>query len=617
MRAEELIAKLGRYEWRDVEFKRAQRGVPDNAYTTVSAFANTSGGYLVFGIEETHGEFDIVGVIEVDRVQNDFLSVLRGRQKLNRLIEAQETWIEHEGKTLLVFYIPEAQRTEKPVYLNGDIRKSYIRRGGGDERCTLPEIERFLRESAANTYDTVLLNDLDAEDFFDPDTVAWYRRLQENHGNRHTSLSDLEFLNEWGFVVESGNTLLPTRAAVLVFGKARYVRRILPRAIVDYQRIDSQSDAWSADKRWDDRFVAEENLIQAWLSLVERYSRAAERSFSLDAATLRRHDDPPDYISFREATINLLIHQDYRDHTRKPTIKIFTDRSLFWNPGDAFATTDQLLEPIEKEVRNPAIANAFRRIGLSDQAGSGIRAIFSNWLQMGFVPPIINNDKADKTFEIALLKELLLTEEQRLFQAQVGVRLGEQDAAVFAYACRKGTISLTDAKSAIGRGSRYARAVLDRLAAQVLLAPLGDGVAWELPEYLKDRVPGTGAQLTESPNSLVTDQGEGQGRGLVSDQADGRGGHLVIPLLTKLTDHQRHILVLCEVPRKQTDMMRTLGLTHRAFFRRMQLEPLMRAGLLRMTRPEQPTHPEQAYVVTEGGLDLLVGGRLAETKDKE
>jgi predicted HTH transcriptional regulator len=54
--------------------------------------------------------------------------------------------------------------------------------------------------------------------FFDPVSVAWYRRvLQEKQANRHADLSDVEFLNEWGFVAESDDDLRPTRAAVLLF----------------------------------------------------------------------------------------------------------------------------------------------------------------------------------------------------------------------------------------------------------------------------------------------------------------------------------------------------------------------------------------------------------------
>ena len=84
MTKNELIAKLNKYEWNDVECKKAQKGVPDDAYKTVSAFSNTAGGYLVFGVKDTEGKLEIVGVIEVDKVQNDFLSCIRAGDKLNR-----------------------------------------------------------------------------------------------------------------------------------------------------------------------------------------------------------------------------------------------------------------------------------------------------------------------------------------------------------------------------------------------------------------------------------------------------------------------------------------------------------------------------------------------------
>ena len=51
MTQDELIELLNAHEWRDVEFKEAQRAVPRNAYETVSAFANTEGGHLVFGVK--------------------------------------------------------------------------------------------------------------------------------------------------------------------------------------------------------------------------------------------------------------------------------------------------------------------------------------------------------------------------------------------------------------------------------------------------------------------------------------------------------------------------------------------------------------------------------------
>ena len=599
MNREELISRLGKYEWSDIEFKEARHSAPKSSYKTVSAFANTVGGWLVFGVRDHGGAFEIVGVIEVDRVQNEFLSTLRSGQKLNRSISVAEDVIGTDGKTLLVFHVPESPRSDKPVYLNGDIRQSFIRRGACDERCTQAEIERFLRDASVTRYDVQPLEFLDAEEFFDPASVRWYRRVfdERNPGRRQT-LSNIEFLNEWGFVVEHGNHMVPTRAATLVFGRPRHILRVLPRPVVDCQFIDSPFKSWSTDRRWTDRVVVEENLVQAWLMLSERYAKHAEHPFRVDATTFRRDDDPPDYISFREAAINLLIHQDYGDHGRKPSIRFFHDQTVFWNPGDAFATTDELLDPTEKEVRNPAIVAAFRRIGLSEQAGTGLRAIFRGWQRLGHVPPVIDNDKVRKTFELRLLREKLLSEEQRLLQAQLGVNLDEMQSRLFAFACRQGRASLTDAKAVSGRAGPEARGVLNTLAVQGLLKPMEQADTYLLADHLRDNLDAA------RPRQSASGQVGGESRDLVSDQVGSARRDLITPLLTTLSDDQRKIIALCTVFRKQAFLMRETGFTHRTFFRRRRLEPLIRANLIQLTHPDKPNHPDQAYVVTEAGLGL-------------
>ena len=320
--------------------------------------------------------------------------------------------------------------------------------------------------------------------------------------------------------------------------------------------------------------------------LSERYAKHAEHPFRVDATTFRRDDDPPDYISFREAAINLLIHQDYGDHGRKPSIRFFHDQTVFWNPGNAFATTDELLDPTEKEVRNPAIVAAFRRIGLSEQAGTGVRAIFRGWQRLGHVPPVIDNDKARKTFELRLLREQLLSEEQRLLQAQLGVNLDEEQSRLFAFACRQGRASLTDAKAVSGRAGPEARGVLNTLTVQGLLKPTEQADTYLLADHLKDNLD------SARPRQSAGGQGGGESPDLVT------------PLLTTLTADQRKIIALCMVSRKQADLMRETGFTHRTFFRRKRLEPLIRANLIQLTHPDKPNHPDQAYVVTEAGLGL-------------
>ena len=512
MEKADLIERLRGYEWNDVEFKRAQRGVPDSAYETVSAFSNTEGGWLVFGIRDSAGGYEIVGVPEVDKVQNDFLSVLRSGQKLNRVIVAKERLIEDDGRTLLVFHIPEARRQDKPVYLNGDIRRSFLRRGAGDERCTQTEIERLLRDAADERHDAQTM-DLDPEHCFDDKSLRWYRkRFDDRNPGHDESLSHMEFLHHWGFVIEAGDRLRSTRAAVLLFGTEPAFHQLLPRPVVDWQWSRGNWSEELAEERWADRLVIETNLVRTWRALISRYLQRAEKPFSIDPETLQRDDRPPDYIAFREGVINLLIHQDYADHTRKPVIRSFADRVIMWNPGDVFAGTQELLDPGEKEVRNPRIVAAFRRIGLSEQAGTGIRAIFGNWQRLGRVPPAIDNDRARKAFQLTLLNEELLSEEQLRFQASLGIHLDEAGARAFAFVCREGQMSPRDVRAVTGLSGAVARSILERLAAGGLISPLegAETLTFTVAEDLKARL-GQPArridgQVDAGPPNLATDQ---------------------------------------------------------------------------------------------------------------
>ena len=619
MDREELIRHLKGYEWEDLEFKSARHGVPGDVYTTVSAFANTKGGRLVFGVRDRQGELEIVGVVEVDKVQNEFLSVLRSGQKFNRAIEAEGQLLKDEGRTLIVFYIPEAQRQDKPVYLNRDIRLSFLRRGAADEKCTPTEIERMLRDAADVTYDSVPV-DLDPERCFDASSVRWYRRILEDRNLNHDpEWSDTEFLLEWGLVVEEGDRLAPTRAAVLLFGSASAFHQLLPRPVVDWQWHRGDWSDGLDDERWADRLVIESNLVEAWKTLIDRYKQRTETPFTLNPETLQRADRPPEYTTFREAAINLLIHQDYANHTRKAAIHSCDDRTLLWNPGDAFASTDALLEPGEKEVRNPRIVAAFRRIGLSEQAGTGLRAIFSNQRQLGHVPPVIHNDRVEKAFQISLFKEELVSERQLLLQARLGVHLSDPESRVFAFACRERRLRPGDVRAVTGLSGAEVMAVLNRLTAQALISPRegSEGSLFVLAAHLEEQVGELGRagalpsaddpSAAQPPGDLSTAQPARPTAKLSTAQPAQPTAKLSTaqaPVSARLTAVQDRIIQLCDTPRRLAELMSAARMKNRGYFKARHLDPLLQMGVLQMTHPDRLHHPRQAYVLTPAGTAI-------------
>lgn len=611
MNQDDLIQLLNAHEWNDVEFKEAKRAVPKNAYETVSAFANTAGGHLVFGVKKDGTCFEVVGVLDVDKVQNEFVSTLRQKNKVSLILDVEEHLGNVEGKDILVFYVPEAARRDKPVFLDGNTLRAFIRRGGADVRCSPEEIQRLIRDASDERYDGQVV-EFDINSCFDAESIAWYRDVYERKPDNRSCAgkSDIDFLCEQGLIKETPQGMKASRAAILLFGRDASFRDILPRPVADCQRFGSAYGEYTPGTRWHDRVVPDYNLIRAWQTLLDWYQRIATTPFSVDPITLQRADMPPDYIAFREAVINVLIHQDYSDHCRKPEILHFTDRTVFWNPGDAFASFADLLEPGEKEVRNPRIVTAFRRIGLSENAGWGLRELFSNWQQLGNVPPLIHNDKAAKTFELVLPKEQLLSEEQILFQAQLGVHLAPDVARLFAYICRKTKISVTDAKAVLAQPNTQVLAKLDYLVNQALVRVIEPQRVYGLAEHLVNRFRNdqAGDQVGGSLVTQAADQaGDQAGGNLVTqptDQAHGTRPASVPPKL-EFSEHHRTVIRLCETPQPAAILMDKLGMKHRAFFRKTVLEPLLASGLIQQLHPAQPNHPGQAYVLTAAGLRLL------------
>lgn len=402
MKIAELKKLLKAGEWNDIEFKEARTAVPKSAFETVSAFANTHGGWLVFGVSQHGEEVKATGVEMPDKVQGDFLSVLHADAKVNHDVQVTEKRYDIDGATVLAFYIAENPRTRKPVYLDGDIRRTFLRKGSGDYKAQMTDIERMLRDATTDRWDSQPFDRVLLKEAFHPSSLRWYRdRFHQVNTGFDPQKADQDFLYHWGYLLRDGKRFIPIRGAIMLFGSPLAVHQLIPRPTLDFQFLGYATDEPMPETRWIDRIVCEENIIQAWDQLVSKYKFFMPKPFKdIDPVTLGRRDDPPGFRVFREAAVNLLIHQDYGDHSRKAVIKFFRDGIQFWNPGDVFGDDSRLLEPGEKEVRNPVIATAMRRIAMCEQAGTGMRMMREAWQALGHPAPVYKNDRAWKAFEL-------------------------------------------------------------------------------------------------------------------------------------------------------------------------------------------------------------------------
>jgi hypothetical protein len=129
----------------------------------------------VFGISQRGEEFSVSGVEVPEKLQNDFLSVLHADQKVNHDVHVSEEKLVIGGETVLVFHIAENHRTRKPVYLNGDIRRTFLRKGGGDYKAQMQDIERMLRDATADRWDSQPFERILLKEAFHPGSLHWYR----------------------------------------------------------------------------------------------------------------------------------------------------------------------------------------------------------------------------------------------------------------------------------------------------------------------------------------------------------------------------------------------------------------------------------------------------------
>ena len=83
MNKQELLNRLADIEWDDFEVKEARAELPKNIWETVSAFSNVAGGWIVLGVVQKGEKFEIQGVENPEKLEQDFITVLRSRNKFN------------------------------------------------------------------------------------------------------------------------------------------------------------------------------------------------------------------------------------------------------------------------------------------------------------------------------------------------------------------------------------------------------------------------------------------------------------------------------------------------------------------------------------------------------
>lgn len=401
MNARDLKRRLQLPEWEDLEFKAAARELPREVWRTVSAFANANGGTIVFGVrDDGKGKFAVLGVDDPEKLQNDFLSTLRG-DKFNIQLSSNGRLLRLDRRTVIAFQISAMPRSCKPIYFSGDIRNTFIRRGSGDYHASREEIKRLLREGSDHSSDSMRLEGYGVE-AVDSKTVRLFLRYLELRSpeSPFLGLSIEALLLKLGCLRRNGRGKPAlTMAGLLLFGKTDRIRDRFPayelNLFVHHQRARKEQPT-----RWDDRKTFEANLIQTYLAVMNAVKERVEIPYLLRDDQMTRTEEVPFVVALREAVVNLLIHRDYFD-TTQARLRVYADRIELFNPGAAPRPVEEIIANAVTAPRNPVIARVFRVAGWAEAAGSGMMKMLAALRRARAPRPAIRNDAAASLFQIS------------------------------------------------------------------------------------------------------------------------------------------------------------------------------------------------------------------------
>lgn len=457
-------------EW---EFKAAQGNLPRDLWPTISAFANTAGGWIVLGVREQLNGFHLIGIRNPALLLKDLHAQLRNQQKISyATCGAEDVSVETLGdKSVIVVRVPAAPRTSRPVYIDGSrYTGTYVRRDSGDYHCTQSEVDRMVREAGATTADATILPHFTLDDLDDDALRRYRRRFQtQDPGSYLNGMDDTEFLRAVGGYGEVRGTGQrgPTIAGLLVFGTPPAIREIRTRHVVDYRKLVGEDDP---ARRWEDRVHHNGNLYNAFEIIFPRLAADLPAGFMLRGAT--RVDETSAHTAMREALVNLLVHADYTE-MQASLIEHSQELYLFRNPGDSRVSERDLLLGNRSDPRNPIIVDMFRRIGLAEDAGTGIRKIVGGWRRAGFQRPEIDIGTERYEFSLRLRSVHLIADEDIAWLLALGDDWSEPEQLALVTARHEGDIDNPRLRRRAGLLLAEATKVLTRLRDRGFLLMVG------------------------------------------------------------------------------------------------------------------------------------------------
>lgn len=355
----------------DIEFKSDIKSYPDrDLIDEIVGMTNTIGGTLYLGVED---DGTITGVNKKHRDAIGVAALIANNTVPPIAVRAE---VITEGKDVLRIEIPRSRGVVSTS--SGRILRRRLKLDGTPEVIPMYpyEIPSRLAELGMLDYSAQPLAGAVLDDLDPNQRVRLRRIIQNRQGGEKTllTLPDDELDIALRLITEVGGKYVPTVAGMLLIGKEERIAELMPTARSTFQVLEGTAVRMNEDssKPLLELFENYETYLKPW-------NPERETEYGLFRIPIPEFD----WAAFREGLVNAFCHRDY---TMLGSVRVLIDDEgmVISNPGGFIDGVNlKNLLTVEPHGRNPALADAMKRIGLAEKTGRGIDRIYEGSIVFG------------------------------------------------------------------------------------------------------------------------------------------------------------------------------------------------------------------------------------------
>ena len=331
-----------------------ERKDPTSWLKSVSAFANTQGGTLLFGVANDGA---LVGLADAQG-DAEFISETI-KMQMDPVPEIALSLHEEDGKRFVVVEIKAGSETPYYTFVKGH-RDAFIRIGNESVRADAIQLKRLVLKGSHLSWDGLPSRWRLSDFSFEVLRATYFEK-------RRKSFEDSDFAS-FDLVGEDG--LLSNAGALLADRSPVRHSRVFCTRWKGLTKAHGLMEAL-ADREFSGGLIS---LFRNTMEFIETNTKVMWRK------TGDGRINYPEYPerAYEEGLVNALIHRDYLELGSEVHVDIYDDRMEITSPGgmpSGHFVQELDARQVTSKRRNPVIADLFQRLDLMERRGSGFKKI--------------------------------------------------------------------------------------------------------------------------------------------------------------------------------------------------------------------------------------------------